>query len=82
MLPFLTIFLFGVHVQAEVDKGVDPSRIFLVGFGQGGATVSDASPSIQHPTLFINGNSILFDSFHRLSHHRMHLVWFDVFILT
>ena len=26
------------HIQAEVDKGIDPSRILLVGFGQGGAT--------------------------------------------
>lgn len=32
------------HVQAEVDKGIDPKRIFIIGFGQGGATVR-APPS-------------------------------------
>jgi predicted esterase len=29
--------------QAEIDKGIEPSRIVLVGFGQGGATVLTAA---------------------------------------
>jgi hypothetical protein len=56
---FDEIVVFFVHVQAEVDKGVDPSRIFLVGFGQGGATVSDEIPSIQYPILFLMSSVLI-----------------------